>query len=117
MLEISPKDKIIAGVNYFSRKIFAKIIKTNEAVKNIRFIKYMNGNIIMNNGQEFNNNELREWAEKNNVEIQYALTYNNMCNGMVKRTNRTISEALKNTLGSVKQKLQTVIHSYKNMKH
>jgi hypothetical protein len=41
ILELKKKDKIFVGIDYFSRKVFAKAIETKEAIKTVCFLEEM----------------------------------------------------------------------------
>lgn len=53
--------------------------------------------MLSNNGKEFNNYKVKEWAKRNVVKIQFSVPIYHASNVRVKRANRTIRDALKKT--------------------
>lgn len=95
MCEISGKERIIVMIDYFTRKVYAKMVTTKEARKILEFIKDVYKNfkfkrLLADNGKEFKNNLLLSWANMNNVEIEFSLPIYHASNGRVERAIRTI---------------------------
>ena len=110
---------ILTAIDYFSRKGFAKALKTRESKKIMEFIKMINSTIkirtlICDNAKEFISSELKNWAEQNKVKIHYTTPYHHHSNGRVERFNRTIREGLSmsESKGRVKVKLCEVLKVY-----
>lgn len=122
ILEMSKKDKIIIMIDYFSRKIMAKNLETQEADKVLKFIqdcyiKMPFKKLISDNGKEFNNSKLKIWLNENGIEHKFAIPYYHQSNGRIERVNRTIRNALSKTGGMMKIKLPQVVNNYNNMYH
>jgi hypothetical protein len=115
---------ILTGIDYFSRKGFAKALKTREAKKIIEFIKAVNSSIkirtlICDNAKEFFSSDLKKWAAENEISIHYTTPYHHHSNGRVERFNRTIREGLSMSecKGPVKVKLCEVLKVYNSVEH
>ena len=115
---------ILTAIDYFSRKGFAKALKTRESKKIMEFIKMINSTIkirtlICDNAKEFISSELKNWAEQNKVKIHYTTPYHHHSNGRVERFNRTIREGLSmsESKGPVKVKLCEVLKVYNSVEH
>lgn len=115
---------VITGIDYFSRKGFAKALKTRETKKIIEFLKEVNSiikikTLICDNAKEFSNAELKQWAKGNQTEVHYTTPYHHHSNGRVERFNRTIREglAMSDVKGPLKVRLSTVVKVYNSVKH
>jgi hypothetical protein len=115
---------ILTGIDYFSRKGFAKALKTRETKKIIEFIKAIDSGIkiktlVCDNAKEFLGLDLKKWAEENKVAIHYTTPYHHHSNGRVERFNRTIREglSLSECKGPVKVKLYDVLKVYNSVVH
>lgn len=122
LLEISPRQRIIVLVDYFSRKVFARLINSKESGKIVEYISevfkiYKFEEILCDNGKEFLNDKLKDWCETNAVKLRYSIPYYHPSNGRVERVNRTLRTALKKTKGPIKVELQRIIDNYNNTIH
>ncbi|MGL6119850.1 MAG: hypothetical protein ACRC0V_05030, partial [Fusobacteriaceae bacterium] len=122
ILEISKNERVVLGIDYFTRKLFGKYIKTKEASKIKEFLDctyktFPFKKLLTDCGCEFDNNLIKEWTAANQVEHVLNIPYYHQGNGRVERANRTIREAIKKTAGSLKIKLQGIIDNYNNSFH
>jgi transposase InsO family protein len=122
LLELRKNDKIFLAIDYFSRKIFGKTIKTKEAVKIVEFLKeiykvFPFKEMITDNGKEFENKNVMKWAEQNNVKHTYSVPYYHQSNGRIERANRTIRNAFRKTPGITKTNLSKVLENYNHLRH
>ena len=122
ILSISEKEKIILGIDYFSRKIFGSVILTKQSTKILDFIKriydeFKFKKLMSDNGKEFNNDILKQWTELNGIEHIFTIPYYHQGNGRIERANRTIRTALKKTPGLLRIKLKKVIDNYNDIRH
>ena len=122
VLQITPKDKIVVAIDYFSRKLFAKNIETKEDYKIVVFLnevwnKFPIEEIISDNGKEFSNKEVEHWIKEKGIRHKFSIPYYHKSNGRVERANRTLREALKKTSGPVRVKLSKVVDNYNNIRH
>lgn len=67
MLEISKKERIVVLIDYFSRKIYAKLVNIKEGYKIVNFLDEIYKNfrfekMIADNGKEFANNKVDKWV-------------------------------------------------------
>lgn len=104
IMEISPKEKIIMAIDYFTRYLFAKVLNSKESTKVLEFMQQVNKKLkiitlIADNGKEFNNKELKKWAAENKINLNYSVPYFYESNGRIERANRKIRDALKRTKG------------------
>lgn len=67
---------------------------------------------MTDNGREFENRLIKEWAKENKMKLKNAIPYYHKSNGRVERVNRTLRTALSKTDGSVKTKLKRIIERY-----
>ncbi|KAF9760719.1 Retrovirus-related Pol polyprotein from transposon 17.6 [Nosema granulosis] len=121
ILEIKHKDYVILAIDYFSRKIFGKTLKTKDSTKILEFIMEVHRELpirklISDNGREFNNAEINRYCKENKIERIFSIPYYHQSNGRIERANRTIREALKHTKGPTKRVLKNVIAAY-NLTH
>lgn len=122
MLEISKKERIIVLIDYFTRKVYAKLLTSKESYKILEFIKKIYEELKFkvlqaDNGKEFLNNQLERWLEQNNIEHKITIPYYHANNGRVERMNRTIRNAMKKTKGVKKIELAKIIRNYNNILH
>ena len=115
-MEISKNERIVVLINYFTRKVYAKLITTKEMVKMPKFLSEVHKEfkfekIIADNGKEFNISEVKEWASNKNVKIEYSVPYFHASNGRVERVNRTLRNTLRKTKGQTKVKLRSVVNN------
>ena len=122
LMEISKKERIIVLIDYFTRKVFAKVVSTKEAEKIETFLEevYQHlkfGSIISDNGREFSNNKVEEWCKVKGVKQLFAIPYYHESNGRVERAIKTIREAVKRVSGCLKTKLVGIVEAYNNSVH
>ncbi|MGL5706922.1 MAG: reverse transcriptase domain-containing protein [Aeromonas sp.] len=122
ILHLDQKIKIIMAIDYFSRKLFAKLVSTKESYKIVEFLenlylRFPFENIVMDNGKEFSNKEVKKWTEKREVKYKYTIPYYHQSNGRIERANRTIRNAFRKSKGTAKMNLQNIIGNYNNIKH
>lgn len=122
ILEISHKDRILIAIDYFSRKIWARVLTTKSSSKVLKFIKDVYEvfpfiSMTTDNGREFSNNKITKWAIENKVEHRLSVPYYHQSNGRIERVNRTIRNALRKTRGSVRSELKEIVNSYNNIPH
>lgn len=122
ILEISKNTKVLVIIDYFSRKIFAKLITGKQSSKVLDFIAKVNKILKMkvlqtDNGKEFSNQKLSEYLKNNRIIHKFSIPYYHPSNGRVERANRTIREGLKKTKGPVRIKLKLVVLNNNNSYH
>ncbi|KAG0432949.1 Retrovirus-related Pol polyprotein from transposon 17.6 [Dictyocoela muelleri] len=119
ILEVRQKDYIILGIDYFSRKIFGKSLKTKNSIEILNFIKNVNSEfpiktLIADNGSEFANFKLKKWCVQKSIKLNYSIPYYHRSNGRIERANRTIRNTLKHTIGSTRKILDSILSNYNN---
>ncbi|KAK6090098.1 hypothetical protein P3W45_000986 [Vairimorpha bombi] len=97
ILEIKKRDLVVLGIDYYTRKIFGKAIRTKKAEKVLDFI-----------------NEL---CEDNEIELAYSIPYYNLSNGRIERANRATREAPKRTKDNTRLVLKSVKSNYNAAVH
>ncbi|MGL5708136.1 MAG: reverse transcriptase domain-containing protein [Aeromonas sp.] len=122
LLEIEVNQKVILGIDYFSRMLFGKMIKTKESHKILEFLqtvykKFPFKRLLTDNGKEFKNELIEKWTNENEIIHDFSIPYYHQGNGRIERANRTIREAIKKTPGLLKVKLEGIIKNYNNLKH
>ncbi|MGL6119970.1 MAG: RNase H-like domain-containing protein, partial [Fusobacteriaceae bacterium] len=122
MLEISKKKRVVVLIDYFTRIIFTKCLRSKDVDKIVKFIdttykEFKFKKLLCDGGGEFNNKFLKGWAEKSGVKILFSVPYYHPLNGRVERVNRTLREAIKKTNGPLKKKLKVVTENYNNSYH
>lgn len=122
LLEISKNDRIIVAVDYFTRKVFATVVRTKHMEKIVKFVKKVNDEfriktIISDNGKEFANKKFIKFCRENNIVQNFAIPYYHQSNGRVERVNRTLRDSLKRTKGLTKVVLKKIIENYNNTYH
>lgn len=113
---------VIVLIDYFSRKVFTRIITSKHGTKILEFVrdvykKFNFSKIISDNGKEFSNNLLKDWASKNNVIHHFVSAYHHKSAGRVERVNQSLRNDLNKTKGPLKSKLITVTDAYNNKHH
>jgi hypothetical protein len=121
-LEMNPRCRILLGIDFFTRKIFAQCFKTKEGENVIKFLnkiyeKLPFQTLQSDNGKEFINKEVEQWCVQRNVEHHQTVPYYHQGNGRVERANRTIREALTKTSKPIGVCLQEVIDRYNRTIH
>ena len=122
IMEIKKGVKVIMAIDYFSRKLFAKLIKSKEARKCLNFIKEVHKylkieKLLTDHGKEFNNNKFEQWTKSENIKHEKVTPYYHQANGRIERANRTIRTALKKENGNLKERLKRVIKVYNDIRH
>ena len=111
---------ILTVVDYFSRFVWARKMKTQTAINVTNALK----NIVQetntypkmiqeDNGSEFMN-ETSDWMKENNIVYIKTLSYTSTSNGLVEGKNRRIREVLRelmirNEIGQIHCKLRVII--------
>lgn len=122
ILEIKKGDLVILGIDFFSRKVYGKALKSKNSGKILEFIKNIHDKLpikclVTDNGKEFNNEMLNNYCRENNIERVFTIPYYHQSNGRIERANRTVREALKHARGPTKKVLANVIASYNKTYH
>lgn len=122
LLEVTKNVWVIVAIDYYTRKIFAKNIKSKNPKKIIKFLEYLKSEIkivtlISDNGREFSNKEVENWCKNNGITHLFSIPYYHQSNGRVERANKTLREALKKTPGVLKIKLKQIVSNYNNLTH
>ena len=122
LMEIKQGKRIINAIDYFSRKLFSKVIEAKDPHKVIEFLSKIHKEIqiktlLTDNGKEFNNKLLKEWCNEKNIHHKLAIPYYHPSNGRVERVNRTVRNALRKTKGPTKRILKSIVDKYNQMKH
>ncbi|KAG0440167.1 Pro-Pol polyprotein [Dictyocoela muelleri] len=117
LMEVDRGKHIIVGIDYFCRFRFSMSIGSKKASEVLKFIKnvfsiFKFEKMIVDNGCEFQNKYLKEWARNNNDELFYSIPYNHQSNGRVERFNRTIRDGLKRMKRPLCVKLKQIIKNY-----
>ncbi|GJY23813.1 reverse transcriptase domain-containing protein [Tanacetum coccineum] len=97
---------LIVAVDYFKKWIEAKVMATitgNQVKKfvwdNIVCHFDLPGEIVSDNGKQFNDNPFKDWCEKLNITQRFALVKHLQSNRLVERENRSLGERIKARLG------------------
>lgn len=73
--------------------------------------------ITVDNGREFDNEEVKNWTQENNIILDYSIPHYHASNGRIERVNRTIREACKKTPGLTEIKLAKILKNYNECRH
>ncbi|GJU34048.1 reverse transcriptase domain-containing protein [Tanacetum coccineum] len=97
---------LIVAMNYFTKWIETKAMTTitgNQVKKfvwdNIVCLFSLPGEIVSDNGKQFNDNPFKDWCEKLNITQRFASVKHPRSNGLVERANRSLGEGIKARLG------------------
>lgn len=118
----SKKELIALGIDYYSRKLYAKLIKSKQAKYIIQFLNEIYKEIkfetlVADNGREFDNHLVKDWLKEKNIKYDQAIPYYHKSNGRIERANRTIRNAIRKTKGDLKDNLSVIIENYNNILH
>ena len=102
LMDINQQNTAKIAIDYYTRKVFGKVIATKDAYKIIPFLEniykqFPFKKLQSDNGREFDNGIVNDRANKNNVELKYVTPHYHAANGRVERAIRTIREGLKRT--------------------
>ncbi|KAI5164558.1 hypothetical protein NEAUS03_2518, partial [Nematocida ausubeli] len=108
---------IIVMIDYFSRKIFTKSIKTKEAIKILAFVQKVYKEfkfqaLLSDRGKEFENKLLQEWLSKQGIKMILRPAYRHQGTGRVERVNRTLRAALNRRPEYLRIKLASITKTY-----
>jgi hypothetical protein len=122
ILDIGKNKKVVMAIDYFSRKLFAKMIKKKKALKVKKFLddifrEFKFKFLITDNGKEFSNNVLKDWIRKEGIEQIFAIPYYHKSNGRIERANRMIRNAFRKSNAINAKVLKEIISNYNNLLH
>lgn len=122
LMEVSKSERVVLAIDYFTRKIYGKVINTKESGKVLSFIREVQKELkiktlLTDNGREFDNTRMKAWASETDVKLEFAVPYYHDSNGRVERANRTIRDALKKTAGPLKLRLRNAVKAYNDCRH
>jgi transposase InsO family protein len=105
---LSPNDRVVVAIDYFSRKIWAKVLRSKESGKVLKFVKSVYDEIpfrklITDNGKEFSNKEMEKWTKSKGILHKHSVPYYHQSNGRIERVNRTIRNAFRKTPGPIRK--------------
>jgi RNase H-like domain found in reverse transcriptase/Reverse transcriptase (RNA-dependent DNA polymerase) len=88
---------IITGIDYFTRKGYAKVISTRKEENVVEFIKEINQDLnikmlVLDNSKENLSKKVKKYAEENKIVLHYTSPFHHQSNGRVERYNRTLQE-------------------------
>lgn len=106
LMDIRKTKKVISGIDYFSRKLFGKVLSSKESKPVLEFIKdcykYLPFKILQTDEvKEFENVQTREWCETVGVTHKVVTPNYHQGNGRLERANRMVREALKRSKGTL----------------
>ncbi|GJR20685.1 reverse transcriptase domain-containing protein [Tanacetum coccineum] len=97
---------LIVAMDYFTKWIEAKAVATitdNQVKKfvwdNIVCRFGLPGEILSENGKQFNDNPFKDWCEKLNITQRFALVKHPQSNRLVERANQSLGKGIKARLG------------------
>jgi IS30 family transposase len=88
IMEFDKKNLVIIGVDYYTRKVHGKALKSKEAYKILEFLKdvynkFKFKTLVSDNGKEFANELVEEWLTVNGIDHKYTVPYYHESNGRV----------------------------------
>lgn len=118
----SKKELIILAIDYYTRKLYGKVIKSKHAKNILSFLEQTYKEIkfkviVSDNGREFDNIKLRKWCVEKEIELKPSIPYYHKSNGRIERAIRTIRMALNKTGKSARKSLEKIVENYNNMPH
>ncbi|GJV10666.1 reverse transcriptase domain-containing protein [Tanacetum coccineum] len=97
---------LIVAMDYFTKWIEAKAVATISGGQVKKFVwdnivcRFgLLGEIVSDNGKQFNNNPFKDWCEKLNITQRFTSVKHPQSNGLVERANRSLGEGIKALLG------------------
>ncbi|GKD35409.1 reverse transcriptase domain-containing protein [Tanacetum coccineum] len=97
---------LIVVMDYFTKWIEPKAVVTiiGSQVKKFVWDNIVRrfglpGEIVSNNGKQFNDNPFKDWCEKLNITQRFTSVKHPQSNGLVERANRSLDEGIKARLG------------------
>lgn len=122
MLEVTRGKKVVIAVDYFTRKIFARVIATKEAHKICETIEkilkeFKIETLVSDNGREFKNFKVAELTNRNGINHRFSIPYYHQSNGRVERAIKTIRNGLRKEQGPLKKRLTTVVKNHNDTVH
>nr|GEU56879.1 reverse transcriptase domain-containing protein [Tanacetum cinerariifolium] len=96
----------IVAMDYFTKWIEAKAVATITGGQVKKFVwdnivcRFgIPGEIVSDNGKQFNDNPFKDWCDKLNITQRFASVKHPRSNGLVERANRSLGEGIKSRLG------------------
>lgn len=115
---------VVVAVDYFTRRMWARPLKTKSAAGVIEFLKDLcrqgkkPEEIVTDNGKEFQNDQLREICRILDISHRKVSIESHKSNGRVERVIRTLRESiLKSNKGKFIEKLADSIEKYNTSYH
>nr|GEX29007.1 reverse transcriptase domain-containing protein [Tanacetum cinerariifolium] len=97
---------LIVAMDYFTKWIEAKAVETITGGQVKKFVwdnivcRFgIPGEIISDNGKQFDDNPFKDWCDKLNITQRFASVKHSQYNGLVERANRSLGEGIKARLG------------------
>jgi hypothetical protein len=80
LLQITPHQRIIIAINFFSGKIFARLVSSKNAYNIIEFLNIVKKELpiktsLSDNGREYSNKLIEKWANENDVVHEFSIPY------------------------------------------
>jgi hypothetical protein len=118
------KSYIICGIDYFTRRGFAKVIPSRSVKYVMTFLDEVYDvfpfeTLIMDQAKEFLSKEVSTWVGKKGVELHFTTPFHHQSNGRVERFNRTIQEGIFKSKKdeSLREVTARVVDVYNNVYH
>nr|GEX24402.1 reverse transcriptase domain-containing protein [Tanacetum cinerariifolium] len=97
---------LIVVMDYFTKWIEAKAVATITSGQVKKFVwdnivchLGISGEIVSDNGKQFNDNPFKDWCDKLNITQRFASVKHLQSNGLVERANRSLGEGIKSRPG------------------
>ena len=122
LMDLKKQKFIVVLIDYFTRKIWAKLIDNKKPEKILVFLEKVREELqfeelLTDNGKEFNNNKVDQWCENNAIKRTFSVPYYHQGNGRVERAIRTIRTGMKKNKGLYQSRLKEVVRTYNEIKH